>query len=652
MRVEALIGDRSRRRRILVLGGTVAVLVLVATRPAAQIPATVGPVRPGPPNRPAEATARPPAAILAGEAVDAATGRGLDGVVVRLTCAVPGFEDARALTENNGGFAFTQVPSARCAIEATRTGYADGALGRSRPAGEPRHLDVVERAARTDLKIRLWKLGAITGAVVDGRNQPIVSQPVHVFEHAMVGGRPRLRLVGETVTDDRGFYRVGRLLPGEYVVGAMTTHTTLPASVVDRYFAPGGNPESLRQAIFRATPVITPPGSDQSLRIGDQIVQSIGRGPLPFPSPSGELLAFSTVFSPAMLNGTASPLAVGSGEERAGVDLRLVAATTVRVGGRLLNDDDTPAALVPLRLVARAEQFVDGGFDAGRTLTSADGSFTFVGVTPGEYAVRALSTDRSLAHGPEVTSVSVPATAAPMAWADHPVVVGKTDASLTVRLRAGITFGGIVQFNGSATKPTAADMASIPIVLESADRPAPDQVAPGRINPDGTFVTRGVPAGRYYLRALGTPPGWYLQGAMLNGLDLTTTPIDVSAGVVSGVRLVFSDRSAEVSGRALAQPGVVAVDSRAVLFPTSDRLWIDWGLNPRHIQSVRADPAGNFVFRNVPPGDYFVAAMPDASVARWSDPSTLLALARTAARVTVVPAGRHTVSVRTTEVRR
>ena len=651
MRVRVLTGDRSRRRRVWVLCAAAALLAVVATRPAAQVPATVGPVRPGPPTRPAEATARPPAGILAGEAVDAATGRGLDGVVVRLTCAVPGFEDARALTENNGGFAFTQVPSARCAIEATRTGYADGALGRSRPAGEPRYLDVVERAARTDLKIRLWKLGAITGLVADDRSQPIVSQPVHVFEHAMVGGRPRLRLVGETVTDDRGFYRVGRLLPGEYVVGAMTTHTTLPASVVDRYFAPGGDPEeSLRQAIFRATPVITPPGSDQSLRIGDQIVQSIGRGPLPFPSPSGELLAFSTVFSPPMLNGMASPLAVGPGEERAGVDLQLVAATTARVGGRLLNDDGTPAALVPLRLVSRAEQFVEGGFDAGRTLTSADGSFTFVGVTPGEYAVRALSTDRSLAHGPEVAGVSVPATAAPMAWADQPVVVGKVDASLTVRLRPGITFSGVAQFNGSATKPTAADMASIPIVLESADRPAPDQVAPGRINPDGTFVTRGVPAGRYYLRALGAPPAWNLQGAMLNGLDLSTTPIEVSSGTVSGVRLVFSDRSAEVSGRALAQAGVV--DSRAVLFPTSDRLWIDWGLNPRHIQSVRADPAGNFVFRNVPPGDYFVAAMPDASVARWSDPSTLLALARTAARVTVVPAGRHTVSVRTTEVRR
>src|SRR6188768_1394914 len=105
MRVRVLIGERSRMRRALVLSLAVTMLAIVATRPAAQIPATVGPVRPGPPTPLAAAIARPPAAILAGEAVDAATGRGLDGVVVRLTCAALGFEDARVLTEGNGGFA-------------------------------------------------------------------------------------------------------------------------------------------------------------------------------------------------------------------------------------------------------------------------------------------------------------------------------------------------------------------------------------------------------------------------------------------------------------------------------------------------------------------------------------------------------------------
>ena len=483
------------------------------------------------------------------------------------------------LTEGNGGFAFTQVPSARCALEATRSGYADGAFGRSRPEGDPRPVDVVDRAARTDLKIRLWKLGAVTGTVLDGRSQPIVALPIRVFEYAMVGGRPRLLVAGQTVTDDRGFYRVGRLLPGEYVVGAISTHTTLPVSLVDRYFDPGGDPEPLRQAIFRVTPVITPPGSDQSLRIGDQVVQSIGRGPLPFPAPSGELLALPTAFSPPMLNGAgASPLVLSAGEERAGVDLQLVAATTARVRGRAINDDDTPAALVPLRLVARAAEFFDGGIEVGRTLTSADGSFTFVGVTPGDYAVRALSTEGAVGHNHEVASVSVSATTAPMVWADEPVVVGNVDASLTVRLQPGIVFSGVVQFDGSATKPAAADLASISIVIESADRSAPGQVRQRRINPDGTFVTGGVPAGRYYLRVLGAPPGWSLRGAMLDGRDLSTTPIDVRAGEVSGVRLAFSDRSAEVSGRALAPAGALAVEALAVLFPTSDRLWIDWGL--------------------------------------------------------------------------
>jgi hypothetical protein len=55
---------------------------------------------------------------------------------------------------------------------------------------------------------------------------------VRAFAVTMVSGRPRLLASGAVAaTDDRGFYRLERLQPGQYKVAAISVQQTVPASV-------------------------------------------------------------------------------------------------------------------------------------------------------------------------------------------------------------------------------------------------------------------------------------------------------------------------------------------------------------------------------------------------------------------------------------
>ncbi len=67
-------------------------------------------------------------------------------------------------------------------------------------------LDDNERV--TDVVIRMWKHGVISGTVRDERGDPMVGVSVRVLRRATGG---RLASVLQTQTDDRGAYRMAAL---------------------------------------------------------------------------------------------------------------------------------------------------------------------------------------------------------------------------------------------------------------------------------------------------------------------------------------------------------------------------------------------------------------------------------------------------------
>jgi hypothetical protein len=118
-------------------------------------------------------------------------------------------------------------------------------------------------------------------------------------------------------------------------------------------------------------------------------------------------------------------------------------------------------------------------------------------------------------------------------------------------------------------------------------------------------------------------------GATLEGRDVTDTPVYVTSDV-HNVAIRFTDRWSGIQGsvqNAKGRDGTALV----LAFPTDSELWSGSGTNSRRNRSSRTASTGEYSF-NLPPGDYYVLAVPEESAADWRDPDFL----HTAARVATV----------------
>jgi hypothetical protein len=70
-----------------------------------------------------------------------------------------------------------------------------------------------------------------------------------------------------------------------------------------------------------------------------------------------------------------------------------------------------------------------------------------------------------------------------------------------------------------------------------------------------------------------------------------------------------------------------------------------WGWQARRIQQVRPGNDGAFAFRNLPPGDYLIAAVTDVDQNEWFDTEFLASLAGSAIKVTLAEGDRKTQTI-------
>ena len=115
-----------------------------------------------------------------------------------------------ARTPRSGQFSFTRVPPGDYFLLATRHPYFPAAYGQRVPSGRGRPLTVTaDSTLYTELRFRIK--GAITGRVLDENGVPAPGVPVVAYR-----ARLPLRVAASGVSDDRGVYRVGGLMPGRY----------------------------------------------------------------------------------------------------------------------------------------------------------------------------------------------------------------------------------------------------------------------------------------------------------------------------------------------------------------------------------------------------------------------------------------------------
>jgi hypothetical protein len=126
-------------------------------------------------------------------------------------------------------------------------------------------------------------------------------------------------------------------------------------------------------------------------------------------------------------------------------------------------------------------------------------------------------------------------------------------------------------------------------------------------------------------------PGWTIKSSAIGGQEALDVPFSLERSAADAV-VTLTDAPPELSGTVLDSSGRPAPDYSVVVF-SADRQ--HWTPQSRRIQSVRPTAAGKYIVRNLPAGDYLIAAVVDVEPGEWFDPNYLQQLSGSSLKITV-----------------
>jgi hypothetical protein len=262
-------------------------------------------------------------------------------------------------------------------------------------------------------------------------------------------------------------------------------------------------------------------------------------------------------------------------------------------------------------------------------MTRQDGTFSIANVTPGKYTIIARADGGPGGGGTRTAS--------------QPLVVAGEEVNVALTPAPGVVLSGSVTFESGGT-PTPASFAGFrvnPVPLGPAMATA-RLVRPAEANESGQFSAPDVTPGQYMIRANG-PRGWTMKSASVDGRDVSDLPLDVKSENISGINVIFTDRTSGLSGTVRDGRGNAVPDLTVILFPSDESLWVP---QSRRIVAAGTDPAGAYKLTAVPPGDYLVAAADDVEQGEWFDPAFLEELKARATRVKIDEGEQRTADLR------
>jgi hypothetical protein len=552
--------------------------------------------------------AQAPSASVAGEVLDAATGAPIGGATLTLS----GEMALATVTDDRGKFRFDRVPiGVYTSLRSTAQGYAAGSYGATTSGWVVGSIALTSGMKLAGLTISLWKLAKISGTVRDDTDEPLANISVRALSWITTAGVRRLRPdpnANKAVTDSHGSYTLPNLPPGDYLVQALAA-------------------------------------------VAPQLPRLDGR-------------AFPTLIYPsASTPSQAGTITLDGRNDRASVDLRLSAAKPVHVSGKLTGPTKSMGTITVRLIPAGFDEAADeSDFEAARALTEADGSFSFLGVLPGQYTLTALriAQSRPAPAGGSFSGffrlgcgiataltkddtysgaiVAIPTSSEPSWWAEMPIAVGESDVTdVNVTAQSGARLSGRVEFDGASPKPAAQVMMQIALGLEPADGrrlPGYPLTTLGRIEADGTFSSVGYPAGRYLFRVARLPADWALSAIRMGSQDVSDEPFTLT-GDITGLTIVLTDHPNELSGSVRAERGTLDPSTSVIVFPVNQRAWVGNGCNPRGLQSAHVSSTGTYAFSSLPPGDYYVVAVSDVKLDDWRTPDFLSTVVGQSKRITI-----------------
>ena len=571
-----------------------------------------GPVGPAPIGR--ATTQQPQPALSQAQAAPKATGS-LAGVIsaadsgapikrahVAIASAEPN-STRSVMTDDEGRYVFTELPAGRYTVTASKTGYFEAIYGQKAPQHAGTLVPLAEGQKLERINIPLPKGGVIAGVLRDENGDLSPDTVVQAMRYDMSTGEKQLVLQSSTQTDDRGVYRLHNLPHGTYLVMAVPKLDTGNSSSNAGRAGGGG-----RGAPQPPSPPTPPVGQDRT----DYV-------PVYFPGTTRA--------------SDATPVSVGLGDEKPGIDFGLQLLPMAKLEGTILGLGDgsldyyvgqprsttTPQTNIDGRSFVSLQNFsmqlVDA--DAQTGLPRATGGsavfgdhFTFASVPPGHYVIQVRSAKPGVNGAPPIGL-----------WGDLELNVdGHNQDNLVITLQEGITVTGHLTVDSAATG-TAANLALMRVSLARQGAGQAAGVIPhGVADASGRFVLNGVTPGSYILTVAG-PGGWTAKSVIVGGKDALDFGLHVRGSeTVDELEVVVTNKSTQVSGTLLDATGKPTADYTVIVFAAESKYWLP---QARRIQATRPGTDGKFTIRGLPAGDYLIAAMTDIETGQWYDPTLL-----------------------------
>jgi hypothetical protein len=222
-----------------------------------------------------------------------------------------------------------------------------------------------------------------------------------------------------------------------------------------------------------------------------------------------------------------------------------------------------------------------------------DGRFSFDGVAPGRYQIRARGqTDRTASSLFAVYSIEV---------------FGTDLEGIRMTLRPGAMLDGTVTFE-SVRGGRPPDLSTIRVRAPFVDGNAFGDSLTGTVKSSGAYVLRGVMKGSHQLVVDGLAPPWVVKSVSYRGKDITDAQLAVDEREqLHDVRIVLTDTAGEVSG-VVQNPRKLPVADTGVLVCSKTQAF--WMRTSRRMRVTFTDRDGRWRVVGLPPGEYFAVASP------------------------------------------
>jgi uncharacterized protein (DUF2141 family) len=561
-------------------------------------PAAQQPTRDAPQAQPPRGTG-----VIAGRLVDDGTGQPIRRARVTANWA-DRTVGRTTTTADDGRFVFTELPAGRYVLQATKAAYVTTAYGATRPGRAGTPIALADGQTIADLAIKMFRGGVVTGRVVDQNGQPTPGVNVRLLQYGYQNFTAERSLVSYpgATTDDTGTYRVYGLSPGDYVVAAIPPL--------------GGWREEDDGAEIRQLAA-----DDLQRVLAGQNAQ--GRS---------ATVDYAPVFFPGTADvSAASTITITAAEERAGVDLQLRLVPTARIEGKVTGLPGAPPPPLEVTLTNALRPMTGAIGAEAYTTPDSSGAFHFGGVLPGSYTIVVRP---EAGDGP-------PQATADVLWAMAEITIDGHDVTVPLQLQPSLTASARLVFEGAAP-PKAGDLATARWVLRRYGS-GPGLDGPrGQTDAAGRMVFKGLMPGRHVLVALVSPAlnGWSMKSSVIRGKESLDGSVDIQpGGDLTDWVVTYTDHPTEISGTLQNSSGRSTSDYFIVVFSTNKADWIP---RSRRIAQTRPGNDGRYAVRNLPAGEYWIAALTDLAFTDLFEPSFIEGLVNGAVKVTIGDGERKT----------